>query len=382
MKKNEIDMPDISLAEKEPKTFRKLLMEYWEETSVTYKCPTSLFALDDAINGGWPAGKIVVLAGIPGIGKTTFALCAAVAAAKAGYPVMYFSTEMSAMQVVAIIICHILHAVSPDIDISIQEIKNHLKDDSIRELLCDLSDGILDNLMILDASEWEHTVDEIATLAEKFLPKGKKREGKSPLIIVDFLQQLHSASTTAHYLSQKEILDNAVDSLKITALDYNATVLLLSAIHRDYYDSQSPIPLQALYGSGAIDYAMDLILTMRMHWSSPTFSSVSAMSTNVRDIDMTIVKQKDGPIGQTIRLAFDAKHCAFEELNSGKELPGVSAADASADSRYEDHIDSFLYSNDEMVEVSDSLGSSKRNDDYDPCEDLFFGDVTMKETDL
>ncbi|MCD8337045.1 MAG: AAA family ATPase [Lachnospiraceae bacterium] len=327
-------------------------------------CTTGIASLDTAINGGWKAGTVVALGGIPGIGKTTLALLFARAAAKEGHSVLDLSTEQSADKETAIMICQALQEADPENKITLQDVIDR-KDESIRDSA--LQAAFPDNLTIIDASDWEHTAEEIPSMVECLLADDDDDEAendKFPVVIIDSLQQIRPADANMTY---KDVIDNAVSICKHIAVHYNVAVLILSAVNRDYYDSVAPVPLQALYGSSAIDYAMDLIITVQMHGCSPSLSSVAAMAADVRKLDMTVIKQKDGPVGRTIHLEFDAQYCCFASRN-GEETVNMT--------NYENHVDDFLLPDVDADDVVTVRGSLASDDDYDDIGDLFFAGIS------
>lgn len=62
--------------------------------------PFGIAELDNRTNG-WQAGELTVIAALPGGGKTAFGCQAALHAAEQGYPVLFFSLEMSEEQIAA-----------------------------------------------------------------------------------------------------------------------------------------------------------------------------------------------------------------------------------------------------------------------------------------
>ncbi len=68
--------------------------------SFTPRFPTGFPDLDKMINGGLKEGQLIIIAGRTGGGKTVLAMNIAVNAAKAGTPVVAFSLEMSAQDLV------------------------------------------------------------------------------------------------------------------------------------------------------------------------------------------------------------------------------------------------------------------------------------------
>ena len=81
---------------------KDIIYNQWEHPIKQYK--TGFKQLDDKLGGGFNAGTLSVLGANPSVGKTTLALQMACNMAKAGESVLFFSLEMSEVEIVAKII--------------------------------------------------------------------------------------------------------------------------------------------------------------------------------------------------------------------------------------------------------------------------------------
>jgi DNA repair protein RadA/Sms len=145
---------------------------------------TGLGEIDRVLGGGLPEGSLTLLAGEPGIGKST--LAAQLANALNGKEVFYVSGEESASQVKARLI----------------------------RLNCDLS-----HLKFLS----ETNIEKIAAVALKLLPD---------LIIVDSIQTVYSASMPSEAGSVSQIRAAAIKFLEL-AKEHNVAVILIGHITKD-----------------------------------------------------------------------------------------------------------------------------------------------------
>ena len=97
---------------KEFKPVKSLLKDAFDSIDRLYQLRgdrtglTSGFADIDAMTAGFQPGNFIIVAARPGMGKTSFALNMAVAAAReAGEPIAFFSLEMSNNELIQRLIC-------------------------------------------------------------------------------------------------------------------------------------------------------------------------------------------------------------------------------------------------------------------------------------
>lgn len=108
-------------------------------------CTSGMPGLDAVSNGGWHPGELIVLAGEPGIGKTSLALNFASTAAQKGTKTLYLSTEMNSEQLIKNLISQASYADSPDTAVTTQDILTK-KDEVTKDRLHKLLLPIMDNL--------------------------------------------------------------------------------------------------------------------------------------------------------------------------------------------------------------------------------------------
>lgn len=66
-----------------------------KDSGIKGTIPTGSYGIDTALKGGWPTGRVVLLYGATGGGKSTLALIAAANAQKAGGSVLWIDSEIS-----------------------------------------------------------------------------------------------------------------------------------------------------------------------------------------------------------------------------------------------------------------------------------------------
>jgi len=80
-----------SLLKRTRKTYATMLSDDWTSAPIV---PTGFSDLDGLI-GGWRRGEYIIIGGLPGIGKTTFALQIALSQAFDGHEILFVSIEMT-----------------------------------------------------------------------------------------------------------------------------------------------------------------------------------------------------------------------------------------------------------------------------------------------
>ena len=204
------------------------------------------FADFDRKTAGLQRSDLIIIAGRPSMGKTTFAMNIAVhAAIKHKVPVAVFSMEMSAVQLVMRVFS------------SLGQIEQgHLRTGS----LTDFDWPKLSQAMtLLHASKM--FIDETPALSPTELrarARRLKREHDIGLIIVDYLQLMSVPGTRENRATEIAEISR---SLKALAKELNVPVVALSQLNRSLEQRPDKRPLMAdLRESGSIEQDADLIV--------------------------------------------------------------------------------------------------------------------------
>lgn len=207
--------------------------------------PTGLKSLDGHTSG-WQPTDLIVLAGRPGMGKTSSAVCFAMAASKRDEPTAIFSLEMSTMQLVAKII-----SVESTIDSQklTQKNLNKLELDTAKQysaLLKDLKLFIDDTPLI--------GITELSNKCRRLV----KQEGVK-LIIIDYLQLISSGLKNVNRDTE---IGHITKRLKALAKELTVPIILLSQLSRDSEKrggEKKPM-LSDLRESGNIEQDADMVI--------------------------------------------------------------------------------------------------------------------------
>ena len=211
--------------------------------------PTGYRGLDE-MTSGWQASDLVIIAGRPAMGKTSFALSIAKnVAVDYGVPVGFFSLEMSNVQLVNRLISNVC-------EISGHKILNGQLDPGDWERL-DKRIGALTDAPIYVDDTPGLSIFELRTKARRLV-----REKGVKIIMIDYLQLMNANGMK--FGSRQEEVAKISQSLKGLAKELNVPVLALSQLSRNVegregLEGKRP-QLSDLRESGAIEQDADMVL--------------------------------------------------------------------------------------------------------------------------
>lgn len=193
----------------------------------------------DRLIGGFEKGELITLGGYSGGGKTTLALNIATQIAQAGGNVLYFSLEMTKVEMHKRLVCSSLR-ISDFSKITQEEFYT----------VVEKSKSLENELPLEFIDDADTTVEKISAICA-----GKK---DLSLIIIDHLHILRSEK---RFKDQLALLTYLSRKVKIIAQELNIPILLLSQLNRSNAgrDVKSPI-LSDLRGSGSIEQDSNLVM--------------------------------------------------------------------------------------------------------------------------
>lgn len=211
--------------------------------------PTGYAKLDD-FTAGWQRSDLVIIAGRPAMGKTSFALSLARnIAVDYGRPIAFFSLEMNNVQLVNRLISNVC-------EIEGRKILNGQLDDEEWKRL-DKNVGKLQAAPIYIDDTPGMSIFELRTKARRLV-----REKGVQLIMIDYLQLMNANG--ARFGSRQEEVSTISRSLKGLAKELDIPVLALSQLNRtvegrEGAEGKRPL-LSDLRESGAIEQDADMVL--------------------------------------------------------------------------------------------------------------------------
>ena len=263
------------------------LLERYNNKSLTTGVPTGYHGLDK-MTGGLQPTDLIIIAARPSMGKTAFALNVAMRAAMAaGSSVAVFSLEMSKESLMDRMLC-----VWGKVELS-RVRRGFLEDDDWARLSAKIY------------------IDDTAGLSPLMLRarcRRLKAEHGLDLVIVDYLQLMHSARNDSRELEISDISRN----LKALAKELKVPVIALSQLNRKVEERTDKRPvLSDLRESGAIEQDADVI--MFIHREDAYHKKNDRPKTGIAEI--IIGKHRNGPTG-TVELSYRPEYTAFEELDT------------------------------------------------------------------
>ncbi len=256
----------------------------------------------DALTAGFQRSDLIIIAGRPSMGKTSFALNVAMnATMDAGVTTAVFSLEMSKEQIALRILC--------------AKAKVNLK--SLRTGFLSTEDWTRLTLAVGAISDSPLYVDDtpaINSLEIRSKARRLKKEKDLGLIVVDYLQLMKGAVKSDS--REKEISDIS-RSLKALAKELNVPVIALSQLNRKVEERPNKRPqLSDLRESGAIEQDADVILFI---YRDEVYNK-SDDNPKKGEAEVIIGKQRNGPIGM-VTTYFDSQYSTFRPMSRREEPP-------------------------------------------------------------
>lgn len=278
---------------------------------------TGFKKFDEALDGGLYEGLYIVGA-ISSLGKTTLITQIADQMAQAGTDVLIFSLEMARAEIMAK-------------SISRHTLQNALASDG-NTRNAKTSRGITTGSRYASYSTDEKNniykaINDYSTYAQKiYISEGigdigvkQIREtvskhvlftGRTPIVIIDYLQILAPYSEK---MTDKQNTDKAVLELKRISRDYKTPVICISSFNRANY--KEAVTMEAFKESGAIEYSSDVLIGLQLKGAGAgNFDATEAKKKEPREIELVILKNRNGRIGDKIPFAFYPLFNYFAEL--------------------------------------------------------------------
>jgi len=251
---------------------------------------SGFYELDSLIQG-FQRSELIIIAGRPSMGKTALSLNIALNIVK-NYklPVLFFSLEMSKEQIMYRLLA---------METNINQIR--LKNGKLYP-----HDWLIINKIIKLLSTFPFFIDDNSDLSVQKIRSNLKtilfEQNNVGLIIIDYLQLMQNSKLKTDNRVQE--LSRITRSLKILAREFNIPIIALSQLSRNVETRVDKKPiLSDLRESGSIEQDADLVLMLSK-------SKDSSPKTNYAIVELTIAKQRNGPLG-IIKLKFDENSTRF-----------------------------------------------------------------------
>ena len=279
------------------KSLKQILPETVDRIDMLHQSDGSITGIStgygefDKMTAGLQPGDLVIVAGRPSMGKTTFAVnIAENASIGAQVPTAIFSMEMPASQLAFRMISSLGR-----VD------QTHLRTGNFPD-----EDWSRINTAVQLMSEAPIFIDDTAGLAPTEIrarARRLQREHGLGLIVVDYLQLMAVPGNTENRATE---ISEISRSLKALAKELSVPVIALSQLNRSVEQRTDKRPVMSdLRESGAIEQDADMIIFIYRE-------EVYNPDTPRKGIaDIVIAKQRNGPIGE-FPLTFVGRYTKFE----------------------------------------------------------------------
>lgn len=215
--------------------------------------PTGFYDLDSTIRG-LCKGDLIIVAGRPSMGKSSFAANIATNVAKDGHVVCYFSLEMTSISIVQRMIFGMIGH-------SEKEITRDMNSDNpvVTQKVFDVQPSIENMRFYLNESS-SVTVNKIMLECKKVAAL----EGKVDLVVIDYLGLIQSETRVA---TRNQEVAEISHALKRLAKDLDCPIILVSQLNRNSEGRADHTPMMAdLSESGAVEADADVVLFPYRPW--------------------------------------------------------------------------------------------------------------------
>ncbi|WP_432772501.1 DnaB-like helicase C-terminal domain-containing protein [Candidatus Carsonella ruddii] len=262
--------------------YKKILKNYFLENEKNFF--TGYSKLDNIING-LQKGNLIILAGRPSIGKTSFSLNIVKNLILFKKKIIFFSLEMTVSQLLIRLISIILEINHDNF------VKNNFNNIDIKKISFFIKNINFDELIIKDCSTLSS--NDIESQLEYY----KKNNINIEIIIIDYIQLMKS-----EFYSNNRVLEisDISRSLKLIAKHFNCAVIALSQLNRlvEYRVEKTPV-LSDLRDSGSIEQDADIVIFL--HKKKLNF------------VDILVAKNRNGSLG-IINFIFKNEYTKFLQI--------------------------------------------------------------------
>lgn len=282
---------------------------------------TNFYRFDKLAGGLYPG--LYVIGAISSLGKTTFVQQLADNVAAAGKPVLFFSLEMSRLEMASKSISRKTAQLDYANAVSSIKIRAGVTSRTVQEATEAYIAAIGDRMQVIEGG-FDTTVDSIGDYARAYMAQ---HDNCRPVIIVDYLQILQGAQKG----TVREAIDYNVVELKRLARALDVPVIVISSINRGNY--LLPVDFESFKESGGIEYTADVVLGLQLACldDNPIFSQEKkimekreaikkAKADNPRIIKLVCLKNRYGRPDWTITYKYYPQFDYFVETEGYTEV--------------------------------------------------------------
>jgi replicative DNA helicase len=244
---------------------------------------------------GLQKGKVSVIAGRPGVGKTALAMNISQNLTIDGkQPLVLFSFDLTGEQIIMRMLSSVGH-------ISMRKLRSgNLKPEDWMRMANAMNQ--IGEAPIYFESCAGFTASDLCEKA-RYL----KQEHNISVIVIDYLQ-LVASNTLGNNLDHE--IEHIFQSLKSLAQAIDISIIVLSQLRKSVDRRQNKRPrMSDFYGSAVMEANSDLVLLLYREDVYVPESEGNHLT------EVTIAKNLNGPVGKLL-LSFDSEYCRFESVAS------------------------------------------------------------------
>ncbi len=261
-----------------------------------YQGLRSGYSLLDSYISGLNKSDMIVIAGRPGSGKTTFAvnIAANVAKRAKNAEIAIFSLEMSKEQLAARMLS--AESLVPNNSLSGGMISS---DEWIK--LAEAADAL---------SQMDIYIDDTAGITVPQIKAKLRRMRNLGLVVIDYLQLMESPTNHTNRVTE---VSEITRQIKLMAKELNVPIILLSQLNRSVESRQDHRPMPSdLRESGSIEQDADIILFIYRE------AMYDKQNPNQSAAECIIAKNRHGSTG-TVNLAYLGEYTLFRSVDTKRE---------------------------------------------------------------
>ncbi|MGO8944594.1 MAG: replicative DNA helicase [Syntrophobacteraceae bacterium] len=270
-------------------------IERWQEYREMVTGVPSGYKDLDKLTAGFQKSDLIIIAARPSMGKTALGLCVARNAAKDnGVPVAFFSLEMSKEQLAMRLLCSEARVDSHKIR------SGFLSSQECGKLLQAAG-------LFMDVPIYIDDTPGISPLELRAKARRIMADRGLGLVVVDYLQLMRGRETVER---REQEISEISRSLKGLAKELDIPVIAIAQLNRKVEERADKRPLLSdLRESGAIEQDADVIAFI---YRDEVYAKQGCKEPGVAEI--IIGKQRNGPSGETVKLAYISTYTRFENL--------------------------------------------------------------------
>jgi replicative DNA helicase len=292
------------------RSLSEIMLDYMNELDMLQNTPGALTGVPcgykalDRLTNGLQKTDLIILAGRPGSGKTSFGTNIAYNAAREGKHVAVFSLEMGNRQLAR-------RLMSMDSGVDMQRLRSGFIEDNEWEAVTN-SGGKLGDLPIWINDTSDSPISSMRAQLRRLI-----QDHGVDLVVVDYLQLMDAEDDGKNHENRVQVISEISRGLKRIAKEFDVPVLALAQLSRKVEERAVKIPmLSDLREGGSIENDADIVLFIYRDDYYAELEKRESKRPNVADI--YIAKHRNGPVGM-ISLYFKADQTKFFNLEATQE---------------------------------------------------------------